>query len=81
MCKWGTDRKMWLKVSSDLSYNGKERWKFTGIDSCISSLVGKLQKSGVDMRSSCCGHGKGPGNILLQDGRKIIILSQKQVGG
>jgi hypothetical protein len=36
--------------------------------------VEALQQGGVDMRSSCCGHGKTFGNIQLQDGRVLLIL-------
>ncbi|MCK4760213.1 MAG: hypothetical protein KAT69_09185 [Candidatus Aminicenantes bacterium] len=43
------------------------------IDKCIAPIVEALQKGGIDMRGSCCGHGKGPGRIDLQDGRTIQI--------
>ena len=65
-----------VKIAADLSRTGKEYWKDTKIDSCISDIVSALQSGGVDMRASCCGHGKADGNILLQDGRKLIIQGE-----
>jgi len=43
------------------------------IDHCIAPIVKALQKGGIDMRASCCGHGKRRGRIELQDGRTLII--------
>ncbi len=44
------------------------------IDGCIAPIVKALQRGGIDMRASCCGHGKGRGSIHLQDGRTLLIL-------
>jgi len=68
-----------VKIPADLSYTGNERQKDAKIDSCIADIVEALQAAGIDMRASCCGHGK-QGSILLQDGRKLII-TQKQCSG
>ncbi|MCK5127916.1 MAG: hypothetical protein KAR42_16785 [candidate division Zixibacteria bacterium] len=65
---------VFLKIPSDLSCSGKEKWKNIKIDKCIAPIVEALQKGGIDMRGSCCGHGKGPGEINLQDGRTIKII-------
>jgi len=67
-----------VKIPADLSHTGKVIWKYAQIDACIAPIVAALQKAGVDMRGSCCGHGNGEGNIQLQDGRSLIILSPKQ---
>lgn len=64
-----------VKIAADLSHTGKEYWKNAKIDSCIADLVSALQKIGIDMRASCCGHNKTTGSILLQDGRKLRILN------
>jgi len=64
-----------VKVPPDLSHTGGERWKLAKIDSCIADLVRALQEGGIDMRSSCCGHGDVVGNIYLQDGRVLLVLS------
>jgi len=65
-----------VKIPADLSHTGKVLWKDTQIDSCIASLVLILQLAGIDMRASCCGHGKTHGHIMLQDGWKLIIRKQ-----
>lgn len=73
MCKWGTSTLVRVKIPADLSHTGKSYWKDAAIDSCIASLVQFLQDADIDMRGSCCGHDKGPGEIILQDGRILQI--------
>lgn len=45
-----------------------------GVDRCIAPLVAALNWLGVATDASCCGHGM-PGNIILSDGRELIIVS------
>ena len=71
MCEWGTDKTVRVKIPADLSHTGEAYWKDVGIDACISDIVEALQVGGIDMRSSCCGHGKRPAEITLQDGRRL----------
>jgi len=73
MCKWGTDTVIRLKIASSLSHTGKDYWKNTKVDACISDIVSALQKGGIDMLASCCGHDKGNGRIDLRDGRILYI--------
>lgn len=73
MCRQGNTTKIKLKIPADLSHTGHEYWKVVAIDSCIASIVGSLQDGGIDMRGSCCGHGKMDGDIHLQDGRVLVI--------
>jgi len=73
MCEFGKQTNVLVKIPADLSCNGKEKWKVVGIDSCIAEIVHALQKAGINMRGSCCGHGKIPGDIHLQDGRILIV--------
>jgi len=54
-------------------------------DPCIAALVKALHESdlptvpskhnpdGIRTVASCCGHGKRPGNIVLADGRVLVI--------
>ena len=76
MCEWGTEILVDVKIQADLSCDGTERWKKAQIDMCIASLVDALQKGGIDMRGSCCGHGKAEGYITLQDGRVLVIKDE-----
>jgi len=74
MCKPGNFTPVKVKIPADLSSPGKEKWREMGIDSCIAPIVRALQEGGIDMRGSCCGHGRMSGQIELQDGRMILIL-------
>ena len=62
-----------VKIPADLSHTGKTLWKKMKIDKCMAPIVKALQEGGIDMRGSCCGHGKMDGDIHLQDGRILII--------
>jgi hypothetical protein len=73
MCQQGSFKLVRVKIPADLSCSGRAKWKKAQIDSCIAPIVGALQKGGIDMRGSCCGHGRGDGDIQLQDGRTLII--------
>jgi hypothetical protein len=65
-----------VKIPADLSSTRKVKWKKCHIDKCISSIVRAFQKSKINMRGSCCGHGN-VGDIHLQDGRVLLILDKK----
>jgi len=67
MCKWGDTV---LVSSSGKLYN---------VDRCISELVLALNRKGIKTVASCCGHGKRPGNIVLEDGRELIICPDYKV--
>lgn len=43
------------------------------IDFCIADIVAALNVANIITVCSCCGHGKINGNIMLEDGREIII--------
>ena len=78
MCEYGTTKPVSVKIPADLSATGKSYWKRAQIDACIAPLVEALQDAGIDMRGSCCGHGKREGHIQLQDGRCLLILNPEQ---
>lgn len=67
-----------VKIAADLDCSGEEQWKVVPIDSCIAHIVRSLQEAGIDMRGSCCGHGRNEGHIHLQDGRALLVLSREQ---
>lgn len=78
MCKEGEHEEIMVKIPADLSSTEREKWRFMKIDKCIAPIVRALQEGGIDMRGSCCGHGKTVGDIHLQGGRTLIILSPEQ---
>lgn len=73
MCKWGTETELPVTIPEHLSHTGVERHAVKGIDSCIADTVRALNAGGVVTISSCCGHGKQDGSILLADGRELVI--------
>jgi hypothetical protein len=78
MCEHGNDTLVKVQIPADLSCDGTAREKEVGIDSCIAPIVEALQKGGIDMRGSCCGHGELQGHIDLQDGRGLLILNPEE---
>lgn len=76
MCKHGMHELVRVKIPADLAAGGRAKWKHMKIDACIAPLVRILQEAGIDMRGSCCGHGRGHGDIHLQDGRMLLILDE-----
>lgn len=42
-------------------------------DPCLVPLVKALNDAGIRTVASCCGHGHRPGNIVLEDGRELVI--------
>ena len=64
-------------VPADLSHTGEPLRRSFPIDACIAPIVRALQAAGIDMRGSCCGHGKAPGEILLADGRVLSVRPQE----
>lgn len=78
MCKQGDTVLVNVKIPADLSCKGKAFWKKVKIDRCIAPIVKALQEGGIDMRGSCCGHGKFPGTVHLQDGRLLLIVDAEK---
>ena len=44
------------------------------IDHCIHQIVAALNAGGIRTEASCCGHETMKGNIILDDGRVLLIL-------
>ena len=47
------------------------------IDFCIADIVAALNAANIITIASCCGHKKFDGNIILEDGRELIIKIKK----
>jgi hypothetical protein len=71
---------VYVTIPSDLSCTGEKKWKLAQIDACIAPLVEALQRGGIEMRGSCCGHGRQPGEIHLQDGRMLLVFETADQG-
>jgi len=81
MCEYGTTQLVRVRIPSDLSCSGRAKWKRMSIDACIAPIVSALQIAGINMRGSCCGHGKQNGEIELEDGRKLLVRGQRNIVG
>lgn len=81
MCEHGDTVLVRLEVPADLSHTGRARMKVCEIDRCIAPLVMALRDAGIKTRGCCCGHGKGPGDIHLQDGRVLVIMDASEAFG
>lgn len=73
-CPCGESFPVRVKVLARLSYTGEDRWVVKPVDRCLTDIVSALQSGGIDMVSSCCGHGGGAGEIMLADGRKLFVI-------
>jgi len=80
MCKWGTYEEVECIVVAGLSYTGEERKKLIKVDKCIAHIVRALSQAGIRMLSSCCGHGKMKGWIVLAEGIVLNIERPKAFG-
>ena len=79
MCKHGTTETLQVWIPADLSFNEEGHYKMAQIDACIAPIVKALNDGGVLTIGCCCGHGKGPGNIILEDGRELIIVTYRDL--
>lgn len=78
MCQHREDTLVNVLIPADLSCIGVARWKETKIDHCIAPIVKALQEAEINMRGSCCGHGRSEGYIHLEDGRYFLILPNRR---
>lgn len=73
MCAYGNYTTVAVTVDASLSHEGVTLVKNKPIDECIAPIVAALERAGIHMYGSCCGHGKSDGEILLTDGRVLIV--------
>jgi hypothetical protein len=73
MCEHGDTVTVAVTIDAGLSYEGHTVVKDKPIDQCIAPIVAALEQAGIFMFGSCCGHGEHHGEIVLTDGRTLII--------
>lgn len=73
VCDHGDTVPVLVTIPAGLSHTGQERQTFKEVDRCIASIIRGLNAFGVRTVSSCCGHGKNLGWILLEDGRELLV--------
>lgn len=71
----------WKDCQTGFALNGKEtcvlcgkRPGEAGIDACLIPIIHALNAAGITTVASCCGHGRRPGNIMLEDGRELMVF-------
>ena len=74
MCAWGSTVLLRVPVPAWLSADGRRRVRTKAVDECIAPIVEALNAGGVYTIASCCGHGERLGEILLEDGRKVVVV-------
>lgn len=75
MCKSGTDTFMDLDVQKrDGTFVRKTRL----IDYCVAPLVFALNSANIRTHGSCCGHGRNDGEIFLEDGRILRVVTNDE---
>jgi len=74
MCAWGSAVPLRVPVPGYLSSSGWRQWKEKAVDGCIAPIVKALNAGGVYTIASCCGHGERLGEIMLEDGRRIVVV-------
>lgn len=75
MCKWGECVPLLVVIPAHLSHTGESRIAEKMIDRCIAPIVKALNAGGIQTIASCCGHGKTAGEIVLADGRKLLVIN------
>jgi hypothetical protein len=73
MCAHGDTVTLAVTVDASLSWEGVTVVKRKRVDRCIAPIVTALELAGIHMLGSCCGHGRSEGEILLTDGRTLVI--------
>lgn len=73
MCDDRYTRELDVVMPARLSSTGCPKPKMVAIDACIADLVESLNMFGVPTANACCGHGRGPGSIVLHDGSALLL--------
>ena len=60
---------MCINKQQTVIIGGKQR----NIDDCLVPIVTALNNGGVPTVACCCGHGNRWGNVILADGRELIM--------
>lgn len=63
-----------VHVDSSVAHEGFAIVKEMPIDRCLVPLVRELDRRGIRMLSSCCGHGRLDGVILIKGNPEPITL-------
>ena len=74
MCEHGSTVDLLVPVPAGDAWEGEMMWKIKPIDLCLAPIIVALNSAGVLTRSHCCGHGQYRPEIVLHDGRILVIF-------
>ena len=69
-----------LRIPAHLSHSGISYVKTVDVDRCIWDLINKLNSAGIVTISSCCGHGRRPGSVILGNGQELLLIKDYEEG-
>ena len=67
----GRTRECVVIVPASMASNGCAHHERVPVDHCLAPRVDGLNAAGKHTAACCCGHGKGPGCIILHNGTTI----------
>lgn len=73
MCRHGDEVSLPVRVDERDSHTGNAYHTHKAVDRCIADVVDALNSAEIWTRTSCCGHGERDGEILLADGRLLVV--------
>jgi len=66
MCKWRTNATIKvIRSPSAARLHLPDGWYPVAVDACIAAYVQRMNDLGIVTVGCCCGHGKGPGAVLV----------------
>ena len=68
MCAHGTTITCSVPIPAHLAFSNVARIALKPVDACLAPLIEALNAAGFPTAGACCGHGKGPAEIILHDG-------------
>lgn len=80
MCSWNNTAPLHVKAHKNWVRHISDGRKLIEVDSCLADIIYALNEAGIHTEACCCGHGKRPGNIILSDGRELVIAKNYEEG-
>lgn len=60
-------------VPAHLSHTGEAYWADKEVDWCFAEVIDAFNSIDILTASCCCGHGVGPGSIILHNGINLEV--------
>ncbi len=80
MCEHGDTVLMSVPIQDFILYQEDKvfqvstyHWKVKPVDRCLAGLIRRLNGARLLTAGCCCGHGKGPADILFHNGHELTV--------